>query len=323
MIDTLRTLRRPAPGAAWRALALYVGPALLLAGTVLPTALLLGRLPSHEVPPYQEHPLRYLVAAEVLGGWLVAGWATVLVVAATSRPPRPRLWETWVPLLYALGGLTIAFTVPPILLNLDRPYGVPYDAGAALRLPLTYAFSGACAGVGLVLGRRAAATEPGPRAAARAVWISRVDAGRSWWLAQLAFALGLSLLVAVPFVQAALWGAAVQTAGTVLGVSVAILAWGSRGQVSITPAGVRVRVGHVPVLGWELRIDQIASVEVANLRLLRSPAALLLPTRLALRDGPALVVRTTWGTRRWVTVPDAEDAAAVLRTWLAQRGASA
>jgi hypothetical protein len=86
MIDALRMVRRPAPGAAWRALALLVGPALLLAGTVLPTVLLLGRLPRYEVAPHREHPLQYLVAAEMLGGWLVAGWATVLVVAATSRP---------------------------------------------------------------------------------------------------------------------------------------------------------------------------------------------------------------------------------------------
>jgi hypothetical protein len=323
MTDALRTARRSAPGAAWRALALYGGPALLLAATVLPTALLLGRLPRYEVAPHQEHPLNYLFGAEAFGGWVVAGWAAALIVSRTSQPPRPRLWERWVPLVYALGGLTIAFTVPPIVLNLDRAYGLPPDAGGALRLPFTYAFAAACAGVGLVLGRRAAATEPVPRPATRAVWISRVDAGPSWWLAQLGSGLVAALLVAVPLAQADLWGPALQTGGTILGLCVAIFAWASRGQVSITPAGVRVRLGHVPVLGWELRIDQIASVEVARILLLRSPAILLLPTHLALRDGPALVLRTTWGARRWVTMPEAEEAAAVLRTWLTQARTSA
>ena len=107
MIDALRMVRRASPGAGWRALALLVGPALLLAGTVLPTVVLQGRLPRYEVPPYQEHPLHYLFGAEVFAGWLVAAWAAVFVVSRTSRPPRRRLWERWLPLVYALGGLTM------------------------------------------------------------------------------------------------------------------------------------------------------------------------------------------------------------------------
>jgi hypothetical protein len=77
-------------------------------------------------------------------------------------------------------------------------------------------------------------------------------------------------------------------------------------------------LGRLPRYEVPPRIDQIASVEVARMHLLRSPTVLLLPTHLALRDGPALVVRTSWGARRRVTVADAEDAAAALRTWIAQ-----
>jgi hypothetical protein len=64
-------------------------------------------------------------------------------------------------------------------------------------------------------------------------------------------------------------------------------------------------------------------VEVGQVRLLRSAAAWLPLRHLALRDGPALVIRTRTGGRHLVTVPEAEDAASVLRTWMAQRQASA
>jgi hypothetical protein len=53
---------------------------------------------------------------------------------------------------------------------------------------------------------------------------------------------------------------------------------------------------------------------------LRSLAAWTGTESLCLRTGPALVLRTRWG-ERWVTVPEAEDAAAVLRSWIDGRRA--
>jgi hypothetical protein len=99
--------------------------------------------------------------------------------------------------------------------------------------------------------------------------------------------------------------------------------WASKGYVTISDSGIRAYYGHIPLLGWQVGIDQIASVEVGRVRLLRSAAAWQCLSHLALRDGPALIVRTRTGGRRVVTVPEAEDAAAVLRQWMAQRQPSA
>jgi len=44
-----------------------------------------------------------------------------------------------------------------------------------------------------------------------------------------------------------------------------------------------------------------------------------IPVKRRIGDGPALVVRTRWGERRWFTVPEAEEAAGLLRAWPAQR----
>jgi hypothetical protein len=58
-------------------------------------------------------------------------------------------------------------------------------------------------------------------------------------------------------------------------------------------------------------------VEVGRVRLLGTSAAWRSLSQMALRDGPALVVRTRSGRRHVVTVPEAEDAAALLQRWMA------
>jgi hypothetical protein len=64
-------------------------------------------------------------------------------------------------------------------------------------------------------------------------------------------------------------------------------------------------------------------VEVGRVRLLRSAAAWKWLNNLALRDGPALILRTRSGRRHVVTLPQAEDAAITLRAWIAERQATA
>lgn len=133
-------------------------------------------------------------------------------------------------------------------------------------------------------------------------------------------ALALCLCFALPSALGGWWSESLQVTVGILGSFAMVAAWGSRGSVTISPAGIRVAYGHVRIFGWELGIDQVASVEVADVRLLRSAAAWQCLTNLALRDGPALVVRTRGGGRRVVTVPDAEAAAAALRGWLDEHG---
>lgn len=317
MIDTLRMARRPAPGFAWRALALYVGPALLLAATVLPIVLLRDRLPRSFAPPYQMAGPNFLTGAEVLGLWLLVAWLFVVVIGRTTRHPNRRmLWELWIPLLYGLGGFVVALAAQGLALNLDRPYADRGDGTGLLGLPATMVAALAGIGVGLVLGRRAAATEPVPRPRARAVWISDVVADRRWWLMQGTGALLACAVVALPSVLFGSWAEALRTDTGLLCVLALLAAWASRGHVSISPSGLRAYYGHVPLLGLQLAIDQIASVDVDRVRLLRSAAGWQCLSHLALRDGPALVVRTRNGGRHVVTVPDAEGAAAALRAWL-------
>jgi hypothetical protein len=320
MIDALRTARRPAPGFGWRALALYVGPALLVAATVLPTALLQGRLPRPLGPPLQDHPADYLSGAVVSAALLAAAWVGLLGVSRVARHVDRRMfWELWVPLLYAFGGGFLAFSVRALVLSLDRPFAPVTAPSNPLDLFSTVAMILAISGVGLLLGRRAVATELAAGPGVRAVWISDVDADLRWWLIQGLCALVGCLVLGVPYVLAGSWTLALETDVGILGCAVVSAAWASRGHVAISPWGVRVHCGHVPLLGWQVHIDNIASVEVGRVRLLRSLAAWKCLNNLALRDGPALVLRTRFGSRHVVTLPRAEDAAITLRTWLAER----
>jgi hypothetical protein len=324
VIDALRFVKRPAPGAGWRAVALHVGPALLLAVTVPPTLLLWDRMIEHLRQPDHAQQFTSPLLALIAGAGLIGGWVTVLAIHLSSTgAARRELWGLWVPLLYAAGGLTIASTVPGLALVVDQPYGLPPDPGGLAWWAFTWAAVAACTSVGVLLGRRAAATEPAPRPANRTVWIAEVDGGLSWWVMQAVAALGAAVLASVPLLLSGSPGAALELAVGIVATVGVLAVWASRSTVAISPTGIRVGHGHIRLFGWELGIDSIVSVEVADVRLVRSTVAWVnCWTNLALRDGPALVVRTRWGKRRVLTVPDADDAAAVLGRWLAERRAA-
>jgi hypothetical protein len=321
VIDALRFVKRPAPGAGLRALALYVGPALLLIGTVLPALLLWNHMTRYLGQPH--HPTHFVSPVTVLvyGAGLLSGWVTVLVIHLSLRgTSRRELWGLWVPLLYAVGGCAIAVTMVDLVLLVWQPFRGTPDEGGPAWWAFTWAVIAACASVGVQVGRRAGATEPPPRPANRAIWIAEVDAGRSWWLLQALAPLAIVLPVSGALLLAGNPSGALEVAVSVLATVGVLAIWGSRSAVTISPAGIRVGHGHIRLFGWELGIDGIASVEVADVRLLRSPALWLnCWTNIAMRDGPALVVRTRWGTRRVLTLPDADDAAAMLGRWLAER----
>lgn len=154
------------------------------------------------------------------------------------------------------------------------------------------------------------------------MWISSVEAGRSWWLWQAVVIAPCALLFALLPEFGGWWGERVEAALVILSLGVLVAAWGSRGSVSISPAGIRVSVGQVGLVGWSIGIERITSVDVADVRLMRGPFWSW-TKHFGLCDGPALIVTTHGYRRHVITLPDADDAAVVLREWLSRRQAPA
>jgi hypothetical protein len=315
--EALPQTRRPAAGAAWRVLALYVGPALLLGLSML----VRGPLPWTDAPP----SLRLLVAVETLLVELplIVAWAVVVVVRLSSRGPNRRhVWELGTPVVYGFGGIGIAVVTGDRLELLADRLGGGLGVDPPVWYAVGWAAAAVCVAAGLVLGRRAAATEAAQRTSTRAVWISSVDAGRSWWLWQAAIIVPGALLFALLPTFGGWWGERLEAALVIVSLGALVAAWGSRGSVSISPEGIRVSIGHVGLVGWSIGIEQIASVGVADVRLVRG-LFWTWAKHFGMRDGPALIVTTRGHQQHVITLPDAEDAAAVLGEWLARRQAPA
>ena len=315
MTETLPLTRRPAAGVAWRVLALYVGPALLVGLSILVRT----PLPSSGAP----FSVRLLIAAEtlLLDLPLIVAWIVVIVIRLSSLDPnRRKVWELGTPIVYLIGGMGIAIDTSGRLERLAEHFGGVLAVHPPLWYAVGWATAAVCVAMGLVLGRRAAATEPAPRTSTRSVWISSVDAGRSWWRWWAVLATPWILLAALlPLFDG--WVERLEFALVILSLGVLVAAWGSRGSVSISPTGIRVSFGHVGLIGWSIGIEQIMSVEVADVRLMRGVFWGGMK-HFGLRDGPALIVTTRGFQKHVITLPDAEDAAAVLREWLAQRQAA-
>ncbi len=317
-------MERPRPGLRWRLAALWLGPLLLLLVTVLPAALLAGRLPSFEVPPYQRHRMSPVFAAWLAGPALAGAWTALMIAylwLCRTGLARNQLWRFWLPLLYFCGGGAAAWSNTLVAINLDRPYALPPDAQGAAGLLIDSAAGLLAAVPAVLIGRRAADFDQmlRPRPVSRTIWISEVQPSATWWLIR-----GATLL-AVVLVCVSLFGLAGDAgtglaAGLVMGGFQALLVLlASTAQLVLTPDGIRVRYGHLGIVGSVTTMDQIESIEVTTVRLLKLRATWYGPAQLVLRDGPALLVHTRWGERRWFTLPEAQEAAALLRTWKEQR----
>jgi hypothetical protein len=312
------------PGFWWRALALGALPAALLAATALPAILLSGRLPRLEAAPRGGHPTGYVLMAVVFASLVASGWAALAAVVAGTPPARSRrrkAWELGLPLLGMVGGAAAALADLPVMVNLDRSAGIGLSGGA---VDLLAACAAVLAGGGLALlaGRRAAAAEPDdrPRGAVRAVWLRDVSAGPSWWTMQAMFGLVLLAALVVPSGLAGDWAGGLGPAVVMLAFVGLLVVYASNARVAVSTAGVRVRLGVLAPVGAELPIRDIRAVDVVALRSLPWRALwCTLPPRLVLRGGPALVIRTRAGGRCVITVPDADEAAGLLRGWLAAR----
>jgi hypothetical protein len=310
-------------GGGWRALALLVVPGLLLAAIVLPTALLWDRLPGHQIPPVsQDHPINWDALVWAYAAVFVTIWCGVVVLHLAALPghrARHRVWGIGLPLLMIAGGTGACLLDWAVLTNVDRTQAVLAD-GSQPDLMLTIVAVVLAAGTaGLLLGSRAMAFEPAgePRPAVRTVWMSDVTAGASWWVLQAVVAFATGTLVSVPQLILRAGPHAIVAGAATATMIIAMSAWASTGTVVVSRTGIRVRHGRFVPSGWQLGIEHIAAVHAVRVRV-------LLPPRLGwrsflLRDGSALFVRTRRGGRRWITIPDAEEAATLLGGWLAER----
>ena len=172
---------------------------------------------------------------------------------------------------------------------------------------------------GRLLGSQALAFEPvgEPRPAVRTVWMSDVTAGASWWVLQAVVAFAAGTVVSVPQLILSAGPHAIVAGAATAAMIITISAWASAGTVVVSRTGIRVRHGHFWPSGWQLGIEHIAAVHAVRVRVLRPPR--LGWRSFLLRDGSALLVRTRRGGRRWITVPNAEEAATLLGGWLAER----
>jgi hypothetical protein len=306
--------KRPARGAArrrlWQAIGLLLVPAVLLAIIAVPAHLFAGRLPIVSAD-------RYVRVAPVQGangsaGFWVLLWLAGLGAFALLRGKECRVfrvfWEYALPAAYLLGGFLAGGAVVDAVNNLDAAgiqppdrlgwqAGVPPMVGALL-----------CGAIGAAIGRAVVGAERDPlqaRGRVRAVWVSEVRAGRDGWLLQAAWA--------APWVLLTAWGSGLGAGLTVVAFLLAVSLWFQTARISITPAGVRVRLGLFGLFGWRLPMERIVSVDVV-------PVSAWWPPRwlpdVVLRSGPALALGTTAGSTRVIAVPEAAEAAAVLRGWL-------
>lgn len=318
---------RPRPGILWRVAALWVVPALLLLATILPAVLLAGRLPELEGPPYGRHPMDPTGLAWLAGVGVGAAWAALVIVYLSLRfsgMSRQHLWRLGVPLLYFGAGLAIAWVNSFVAINLDGPYTAP-PASPGTPGQLMECAAGLLVGAcGVALGRRAADSDRDarPRPASRAIWISEVRPSAGWWLIRSVAPLVMLLFFVGSFGLVGAPGAGLATGLMVSGFQALPFLLASSNQIVLTPDGIRVRYGHLRMWTSVTTIDQIESIDVTTVRLLKLRAAWFGMTQLLVRDGPALVVRTRWGERRWFTLPEAEEAAVLLRRWKAQREAA-
>jgi hypothetical protein len=296
----------------WSTLGLLVVPALVTAAFAVPARALGGHLPA----PGPDSP--YWPVASVgdfwAGCWLLIWLIGLFVFGLLPRNQREGLWELGVPSAYAAAGFFVCLFAVAMVQNLNAPARVdPADWGWRLGL---VAVLGACAlgGLGAFIGRRATAGAFDPvrvPGRVRAAWLTTTWAGLGHWLWSLLGGVLVTVLLVATNQLSPDVAIVVAAALTAIALSFGVA------RVSVTPAGVRVRLGPYGMVSWRHRIDEIVSVEVT--RLARVP---LRPSiswqNVRFRGGPALLLRTRFGTVHVIAMERAAAAAAVLQGWLSQ-----
>ncbi|MBO0838150.1 MAG: hypothetical protein J2P28_21905, partial [Actinobacteria bacterium] len=298
-------------GAAWRIIALWVGPLALAQSMLLPGLTLAGRLvhPTGWGDNIDATALAILACLAFGTAWLSMLGVYHLILVPNGRD-RQSFWRFWLPALYGLGGQVAALLGMIVVAGIDRPEAPSLGALAPMDYPVGVGGLLLAGGAGQFLGRLAGETDRlhGRRPASRALWITEVHPDPMWWTMQAAGAVALSVMVFGPF--AATWGgtAAVASGLSLVTGQLVMTLTSSRVTLILTADGIFVRRGYVGSRRTLLTMAGIESVEVAQANLPRLLLSCLLPHRwsseqgqLLLRNGPAVAVRTRWGERRWFT----------------------
>jgi hypothetical protein len=145
----------------------------------------------------------------------------------------------------------------------------------------------------------------------RSAWLAEVRVDRSWRML-------FGIFLGVPTALLILWVVGSQPAAFPMGLWLAVnwtlaMVAGERASVAITEGGVKVRGSLLlGASGWSLPLAQVSSARVVTAGPRQNFSTNLRGGRCVLRSGPALEITATTGGRYIVSLPEAEEALAVL-----------
>ena len=250
--------------------------------------------------------------------WTLVPVAVVLILIALRRGDRSSFaQEIGLPLSLAFAGQGFFGLAGSVVINLDATsYRLVFDTPVGIAvlvsgLYMTYA-------LGCYLGSTAAIMRLRRETASghRFAWLTEVDVDRSWRLRN---ALVFGILAACLLVILLGFGHSPLFAGWILVCAGVGLVARHSISVFITDAGIRVSDGQLfGVPRWSLPLADIASARVVNAR----PSLGLNSGKCVRRTGPALEVKSTAGRSYLVSLPEAQEAASVLKRLVEQRSDS-
>ena len=241
--------------------------------------------------------------------------AMYLVWIALPRPHRMRhALEVVLPIGLCLYGVDAAMLAATLLFNLDSAvFRMPFGSLPGLALTLC----GSLAGV--VLGRYLSALAASNRlrreaaSSRRSAWFAETSPDTSWRRAT-GITTGLLML---PFILLAQATSPAYAPGSPLLVQLLLVAgWafavivGDHATISITNTAVKVRTRLLSNnAGWSVSLSEIEGAHAIGAR----PEPLTFDrSRIVLRTGPALEIKTTSGGHYAVSLDEAEEAVAVI-----------
>lgn len=235
----------------------------------------------------------------------------LLLIARRRENRMSFALETALPFSIALVGLGFSMLLATVLINLDaHTYRQVFESGLWVGLVAGSVF------VWLMLGQYLGAEAATGRlrretaSSRRSVWLAEVRVDRSWRVlygAAWGVPSALLILLVVASQPAAspmgLWLAANWMLGMVVG---------ERASLVITEGGVKVRGSLMFGGGWSLTMAEVSSARVVTAEPRPNFSMSRRGGRCVLRTGPALEITATTGGRYLVSLPEAEEALAVL-----------
>jgi hypothetical protein len=243
---------------------------------------------------------------------LVGVGSCLFFIALRHEHRTSYAFETALPVSVALVGLGFSMLLGTVLINLDA-----HTYRRLLESPPGVGLVGCSVYVWLTLGRYIGAEATTNRLrretalGRRSVWFAEVRVDRSWRLL-------FGTLLGTPTALLILWMVASQPAALPMGLWLAAtltlsMVAGERASVSITEGGIKVRGSLLlGASGWSLPLAEVSSARIIGAHPRQGLSADFRGGRCILRSGPALEVTSTTGGRYLVSLPEANEAVAVL-----------